>query len=113
MRTRHMRRGVMPEVHRCSFIFAAIVLITSAGGMPAQSRGPSEPGAPARAQDDVATIALPARVDSSTEQLLIGVDAMGGRLWCGLDTGFSALVSIDRTKATRRGIVEAAGQPTP
>lgn len=70
-------------------------------------------GVPARAQDDAASITLPTRVDSSTEQLLIGVDAAGGRLWCGLDTGFSALVSIDRTKARHMGIVEAAGQPTP
>jgi hypothetical protein len=69
-------------------------------------------GVPAKGQDD-ATIPLPTRVDSSTEQLLIGVDAAGGRLWCSLDTGFSALVSIDRTKAGRMGIVESVGQPTP
>ena len=66
----------------------------------------------AKSQDE-ATITLPTRVDPSTEQLLIGVDAPGGRLWCSLDTGFSALVSIDRTKARRMGIVEAAGKPTP
>ena len=70
-------------------------------------------GVPAKAQDDAATITLPTRVDPSTEQLLIGVDAPGGRLWCSLDTGFSALVAIDRTKARRIGIVEAAGKPTP
>jgi len=66
----------------------------------------------AKSQDE-ATITPPTRVDPSTEQLLIGVDAPGGRLWCSLDTGFSALVSIDRTKARRMGIVEAAGKPTP
>lgn len=70
-------------------------------------------GVQTKAQDDAATITLPTRVDPSTEQLLIGVDAPGGRLWCSLDTGFSALVAIDRTKATRIGIVEAAGKPTP
>ncbi|HWC20340.1 MAG TPA: hypothetical protein VG498_25215, partial [Terriglobales bacterium] len=87
-----------------------IVLIMSACAMPAQSR---EPSLSALAQDLAATITLPTRVDSSTEQLLIGVDAAGRRLWCSLDTGFSALVSIDRTKARRIGIVEAAAQPTP
>ncbi|HKR32473.1 MAG TPA: hypothetical protein VJT08_18465 [Terriglobales bacterium] len=66
-----------------------------------------------RAQDDAATISLPTRVDPSTEQLLIAVDAPGGRLWCSLDTGFSALISIDRTKAKGMGIVEAAAPPTP
>src|SRR5215469_5755221 len=53
---------------------------------------------PVKAQDDVATIKLPTRVDPSTEQLLIAVDAAGGRLWCSLDTGFSALVAVDRAK---------------
>ena len=70
-------------------------------------------GVPAMAQDEPATIALPTRVDSSTEQLLIAVDVAGGRLWCSLDTGFSALVAIDRTKAKRLGIVETAGKLTP
>jgi hypothetical protein len=70
-------------------------------------------GVQAKAQDDAATTTLPTRVDPSTEQLLIGVDAPGGRLWCSLDTGFSALVAIDRTQARRMGIVEAAGKPTP
>lgn len=70
-------------------------------------------GVQAMAQENPATITLPTKVDPSTEQLLIGVDAAGGRLWCGLDTGFSALVAIDRMKAKRVGIVEAPGQPTP
>lgn len=87
-----------------------IVLIISAGATQAQTRESSVPGV---TQDVAATITLPTRVDPSTEQLLIGVDAPRGRLWCGLDTGFSALVSIDRIKARRMGIVEAAGKPTP
>lgn len=66
----------------------------------------------AKSQDE-ATITLPTRVDPSTEQLLIGVDAPGGRLWCSLDTGFGVQVAIDRTKAKRIGIVEAAGKPSP
>jgi len=70
-------------------------------------------GVPARAQSDAATIALATRVDSSTQQLLIAVDAPGGRLWCSLDTGFSALVAIDRNKARSLGIAEAVAQPTP
>ena len=98
----------MAKVSRGSFVLAAVVLIIDAGATQAQSREPSEP-----AKDVATTITLPTRVDPSTEQLLIGVDAMGGRLWCSLDTGFSALVAIDRTKAKRMGIVEAAGQPTP
>ncbi len=65
------------------------------------------------AQNVDSTITLPTRVDPSTEQLLIGVDVAGARLWCSLDTGFSALVAMDRTKAQRAGIVEAAGKPTP
>jgi hypothetical protein len=83
----------------------AVMLVTFAAAIVA--------GVPATAQDDAATIALPTRIDPSTEQLLIGVDAVGARLWCSLDTGFSALVAIDRTKARRIGILEAAGQPTP
>jgi hypothetical protein len=101
----------MPIVD-CSARVAAILLILAAVASPGRLSAQDTPGLPARAKDE-STIALPTRVDPSTEQLLIGVDAAGSRLWCSLDTGFSALVTVDRTKAKRIGIVEAAGQPTP
>jgi hypothetical protein len=72
-----------------------------------------QPASATEAREDPVSITLPTRVDPSTEQLLIGVDAIGKRLWCGLDTGFSALVSIDRTKAKNMGIMESEGQRTP
>jgi predicted aspartyl protease len=65
------------------------------------------------AQEAAAPVTLPTRVDPSTNQLLIGVEAKGTRLWCSLDTGFSALISLDRAKARRAGISESAAPPTP
>jgi len=88
----------MQTILRSSLMFASIVLAISVELSAQNSKG---------------TITLPTRVDPSTEQLLIGVDTLGGRLWCSLDTGFSALVSIDRAKAKRIGILESGSQPTP
>jgi predicted aspartyl protease len=71
-------------------------------------------GGPTAAEDAAAIQTLPTRLDPSTEQLLIGVDTAGARFfWCSVDTGFSALVAIDRTKAQRAGIVEVPAKPTP
>lgn len=103
MKTRDSRQRVMKAI--CGLLLEFALLTSGFAAAPIAD-------VQAKPQDE-ATITLPTRVDPSTEHLLIGVDAPRGRLWCGLDTGFSALVSIDRTKTRRMGIVEAAGKPTP
>jgi predicted aspartyl protease len=56
---------------------------------------------------------LPTKFDTGTTHLLIQVDVNGTPLWCDLDTGFSALIAIDRAEAVRAGLKEGPGQPTP
>jgi hypothetical protein len=58
-------------------------------------------------------IAIPTKFDTSTDHLLIRVEANGTTLWCNLDTGWSALLTIDRAKSRRAGIAEGPGRPTP
>jgi hypothetical protein len=55
-------------------VYVAITLRGLLGAMFVGFAGALIGGVPARAQDDAATIALPTRVDPSTEQLLIGVE---------------------------------------
>ena len=67
------------------------------------------------AQSASATMQIPVegKIDSSTGQLLILAQFNDTRLWCGLDSGFSALIAIDETHAQRAGLRKAPGIPTP
>jgi hypothetical protein len=67
----------------------------------------------AEGQTVAGPIALPTKFDSATTHLLINVSVDGTPLWCNLDTGFSALIAIDRAEAVRAGVKEGPGQPTP
>src|SRR5688572_29228138 len=67
----------------------------------------------AEAQTGAGPIVLPTKFDSATTHLLVNVGIDGASLWCNLDTGYSALITIDRAEAMRAGIVEGPGQPTP
>jgi predicted aspartyl protease len=58
-------------------------------------------------------ITIEGKFDTATEHLLIPFDMNGTRFWCNVDTGFSALVAVDRAKAMRAGIVEKPAVPTP
>ena len=74
--------------------------------------GPSRGGA---GSPPSATMPIPVegKIDSSTGQLLILAQFNDTRLWCGLDSGFSALIAIDETHAQRAGLRKAPGIPTP
>ena len=65
------------------------------------------------AQSDSRRWTLPTKFDTSTTHLLVQVNVNGLPLWCNLDTGFSALIAIDRAKAATTGIKEVAGKSTP
>jgi len=56
---------------------------------------------------------LPTKLDTSTDHLLVRVEIHGSQFWCSLDTGFSAVMAIDRAESRKAGLVEAGGRPTP
>jgi hypothetical protein len=60
-----------------------------------------------------AIVVLPTKFDTATDHLLIQVGFDGAPAWCNLDTGWSALVTIDRIKARTVGLNERPGMPTP
>lgn len=60
-----------------------------------------------------APVAIPTKFDTATDHLLIRVEANGTTLWCNLDTGWSALLTIDRAESRRAGLTEGPGRPTP
>ena len=53
------------------------------------------------------------KFDTATEHVLIPVTIGGHGFWCNPDTGFSALIALDQTKAVRAGLSVAPGIPTP
>jgi Aspartyl protease len=65
------------------------------------------------AQSSAGPWALPTKFDTASTHLLIQVDVNGTALWCNLDTGFSALIAIDRAEAAKAGVKEEPGKPTP
>jgi hypothetical protein len=65
---------------------------------------------PAQAADP---IVIPATFDTSTEHVLIPVSIGGSTCWCNPDTGFSALIALDRDKAVKAGLRVAPGVSTP
>ena len=71
--------------------------------------------ASAQTQSSVAAppIAIPTKFDTSTDHLLIRVEVNDTSLWCNLDTGWSALLTVDRAESRRAGISEGPGRPTP
>jgi hypothetical protein len=59
-------------------------------------------------------IVIQGKLDTATEELLVPVQIAHTRFWCNLDSGYSALLALDRTKATRAGVVTTSapdGQP--
>lgn len=60
--------------------------------------------ATARGQTPAAPIEIAGKFDTSTDELLIPVRFAGSQVWCALDTGFSALIVIDRQKAAAVGL---------
>src|SRR6476620_6233894 len=73
--------------------------------------GPSRGGA--QSASATMPIRVEGKIDSSTGQLLIPAQFNDTRLWCGVDSGFSALIAIDETHAQRAGLRTAPGIPTP
>jgi hypothetical protein len=71
--------------------------------------------APAHTQSAVGPppIAIPTKFDTGTDHLLIRVDVNGVPLWCNLDTGWSALLTIDRAESRKAGVTEGPGRSTP
>jgi hypothetical protein len=60
-----------------------------------------------------APIAVAAKFDTSTEHVLIPITIAGHEFWCNPDTGFSALIALDRSKAAAAGLTIAPGIRTP
>src|SRR5690349_517533 len=58
----------------------------------------------ASAQPASAPIDIAGKFDPATDLLLIPVRFAGNQVWCALDTGFSALIAIDRQKAASIGL---------
>lgn len=54
-------------------------------------------------------ITIDGKIDRSNEHLLIPVTIGGHGFWCSPDTGFSALIALDRDKAATAGLQVAAG----
>jgi PDZ domain len=69
------------------------------------------------AADQTAVIGSPivieGKFDTATEQLLIPVRINQASLWCSLDSGFSALIVVDRERAVRAGLTVERASPTP
>ena len=59
------------------------------------------------------SIVIPAKFDTSTEHVLIPVSIGGSTFWCNPDSGFSALIALDRAKAVKAGLRVAPGVSTP
>lgn len=58
-------------------------------------------------------IIIDGKFDTATEHVLIPVQIGGRQFWCNPDSGYSALVSLDRAKAMAAGLPIGAGVPTP
>jgi hypothetical protein len=83
----------------------AVFLVAVSALLTARAIDPSaQPGAP---------IVIPAKFDTATEHLLIPLTIGGREFWCNPDTGFSALIALDRAKAVAAGLRVAPGIPTP
>src|SRR5262249_40484825 len=66
-----------------------------------------------QSQDSGFPITISTKFDTATDHLLIRTVVNDVPLWCGLDTGFSALMAVDRMKAATAHLLESAGRPTP
>jgi membrane-associated protease RseP (regulator of RpoE activity) len=58
-------------------------------------------------------IIIDGKFDTSTDHVLIPVQIGGHQFWCNPDSGYSALVSLDRAKAMAAGLSIGPGVPTP
>jgi hypothetical protein len=56
---------------------------------------------------------LTAKFDTSTGLLLVPVSVNASTVWCSLDTGFSALFTLDERLIQRAGLVPGPAGPTP
>jgi hypothetical protein len=58
-------------------------------------------------------IVIQGKFDTATEHVLIPVGIGGHEFWCNPDSGFSALIALDQTKAVAAGLTVAPGIRTP
>ncbi len=93
----------MKTSSRAATISSLLVLVLLAGRR----------GGGAQSTSGAMAIPVESKIDSSTGQLLISAQLNDTRLWCGLDSGFSALIAIDETHAQKAGLRKAPGIPTP
>jgi hypothetical protein len=70
-------------------------------------------GSVAAAQNAAAPVVIDGKFDTATEQLLIPVVFNKAPFWCSLDSGFSALIVVDRERAARAGLTTGQATPTP
>jgi PDZ domain len=63
--------------------------------------------------DTPSPIVIQGKFDTATEHVLIPVTIGAHVFWCSPDSGFSALVALDLTKATAAGLTVSPGIPTP
>jgi hypothetical protein len=63
--------------------------------------------------DTLSPIVIQGKFDTATEHVLIPVTIGAHTFWCSPDSGFSALIALDLTKATAAGLTVSPGIPTP
>src|SRR5919109_1293773 len=84
--------------------------VSAAAGLLSICAASLAPHAPRAAAEG---IVIQGRFDTATEHVLIPVTLDGHRFWCNPDSGFSALVAVDKSKAAAAGLTAAPGIPTP
>src|SRR5262245_33815525 len=92
-------------------VASVICLLVLAGTANGQGRGPA-PGVQATALPGFPLV-IDGKIDSSTGELLIPARLGSANFWCGLDSGFSALIALDQAKAERAGLRAEPAIPTP
>jgi hypothetical protein len=76
--------------------------LVAVGAMPPAAQGTAQ----------AAPVVIPAKFDTGSEHVLIPVTIGGRQFWCNPDTGYSAIVALDRAKAVAAGLPLGPGIPT-
>jgi PDZ domain-containing protein len=80
---------------------------------PLSGQAPGTGAGGVRGASVAAPVTIDGKIDSHTGQLLIPVRLNNARFWCSLDSGWSALIGVDRTRAAQAGLIPARAIPRP
>ena len=70
-------------------------------------------GAAPGGQSTDRVITIQGKFDTATEELLVPVRIAQRSFWCSLDSGYSALLALDRAKAVRAGLIDGSASALP